>query len=63
MPSPLQTGTAARPIGTTAIVASVIVLLVNATTSNRPDWVNALAIVLAVIGAGLRIEAAIKDKG
>ncbi|NUP42600.1 MAG: hypothetical protein HOY76_37625 [Streptomyces sp.] len=56
-----HTTSAARAFGNTALAVAALILALDPLTAGGHDWVNTAAISLAVLGTGLRIEAAIDD--
>lgn len=44
-------------LGTVALLAAFVIVLLQAIGSGNAQWPNLLAVVLAVLGSGLRIEA------
>jgi hypothetical protein len=46
-------------LGTVAIGAALAIVLLQAISSGTRDWPDLLAVVLAIAGVGLRIEAAV----
>ena len=46
-------------MGSAALVVGVLLAILNSTTATRPWWVYFLSLLLAVVGVGLRLEAAI----
>jgi hypothetical protein len=57
----LKSAGSARNAGSAALVVAVLLTALNAITAAQPVAVYVLAAVLAVAGAGLRIEATIRD--
>jgi hypothetical protein len=58
----LRSAEAARAAGSGALVVAVLITILNAVTAAQPVSVYVLAGVLTVAGAGIRIEAAIRDR-
>ncbi|MDW6057220.1 hypothetical protein SAZ11_02905 [Streptomyces sp. FXJ1.4098] len=56
-----HTTSTARAFGNTALAVAALILALDQLTVGGHDWVNTAAISLAVLGTGLRIEAAIDD--
>lgn len=46
-------------VGTLAILVALVIVVVQAFGSGAEQWPNLLAVLLAVIGAGLRVEGAL----
>lgn len=53
---------ATRATGTMALVVAALVLTLDRLTPGGHEWVPTLVISLTVLGSGLRIEAAIRDR-
>ncbi|TVT44045.1 hypothetical protein FNH05_21925 [Amycolatopsis rhizosphaerae] len=51
--------TVIRSTGTVALIAAFAVVLLEIAGTGTPEWPRLLAVVLAVTGVGLRIEAAL----
>ncbi|GAB3282023.1 hypothetical protein [Parasphingorhabdus pacifica] len=47
-------------LGTVALLAAFVIVALQAVGTGYDQWPNLLAILLAVLGSGMRIEAAIQ---
>ncbi|MFC4334934.1 hypothetical protein [Salininema proteolyticum] len=52
-----------RPIGTFTILVALVLIGIHALSGGYRVWPIALAVILALIGSALRIEAAIRESG
>jgi hypothetical protein len=50
-------------VGTLLLLVALVVVLLQAISAGTKDWPNLLAVVLAVTGAGLRIEGVLLRRG
>ncbi|OEU90494.1 hypothetical protein DB35_04685 [Streptomyces abyssalis] len=55
-------GNAARAAGNAALAVALLTLVLDTLTTGAHDWVTPAVLALAVVGTGLRIEAAILDR-
>ncbi|MDX3385876.1 hypothetical protein PV682_31115 [Streptomyces niveiscabiei] len=53
---------ATRATGTMALVVAALVLALDSLTTGGHVWVSPLVVSLTVLGSGLRIEAAVRDR-
>lgn len=50
-------------VGSIALLAAFVIVLLQAVGTGADEWPDLLAILLAILGVGLRIEAALLARG
>ena len=51
-----------RSLGFILLLAAVLMTVLNAVTAREPVWIYVLAIIAAIAGTGLRVEALLRTR-